>query len=516
MLLFLLAACCFGSPAAVESFVAVPDTVEAANALNAPPDVTVVVTRVTRETGGGNCGHSAVCLIVLPILLWEAVFPPQVDSIVITEGGKQTVTGEWEVDGDLIWAERREGNTVKAARLLNLEHLGRRIVIVGGTAQVDAGGVTGPFTPVTVQSQVDLLAAYEKELSTTSNTHASLLNEELGALGVEAMPAVAARLSNPAEEEDARAAVLQNVCSGSDPQGDALLLRRTLVQAASKASQPEDARLGLECALGDAAPNATTVRAFLGVLTNDICTQMNTDSLDAMRQVHSNYPVVGTIAADLVQACPAVARRVLLRNALGLGNAELSDAMLVEDNAVYYIIQGLNPDRADERAAIFSRLGHTEPETNIIVERLELSEAPFSVEEGGIIAGAYLREKPGLLGGRQPQGRLLSQLANVLPPTASAATSVLNTAFTAADEKQRPVAAAGLLVLGKRNRAVDTAKGMGSTANYEPSAGGIIGIDQLTAWAMVTAGCAPEELEGARAKAAGLPSGADDPLCTKP
>ncbi len=183
MLLYLLAACCFGSPAAVESFVAVPDTVEAAQALHAPPDVVVNVARVTKESGGGACGHSPVCLVLLPIIVWQAVFPEKVDAIGITEGGTPTVTGEWETDGDLIWAERRDGSTVRAARLLNLEALDRRIVVVAATATVDAGGVTSAYTPVTVQSQVDLVGAYEKKLSTTSGTHANLLTEEVAALG---------------------------------------------------------------------------------------------------------------------------------------------------------------------------------------------------------------------------------------------------------------------------------------------------------------------------------------------
>ena len=53
----------------------VPTTLEEVRKQHAPPEVVVKVERITKSTGSFRCAHP-VCLIVLPIVLVSALFPP--------------------------------------------------------------------------------------------------------------------------------------------------------------------------------------------------------------------------------------------------------------------------------------------------------------------------------------------------------------------------------------------------------------------------------------------------------
>src|SRR5256885_13291370 len=96
LMIALLAIDCRRQPV-FDSYVDVPTTLESARALHKPPDVDVKVERVIETSGGGgNCGHSAVCLIVLPLIVAAEIkdyfFPAIYDLVTITEHGTVTYT----------------------------------------------------------------------------------------------------------------------------------------------------------------------------------------------------------------------------------------------------------------------------------------------------------------------------------------------------------------------------------------------------------------------------------------
>lgn len=96
--------CCCNCGPKKESYVSdVPATMKAAKALEKPPKVTVTVERVTKtRTGGGACGHSPICIVLLPVLLYEAAFPEKYDVVSVKEDGKEIFGATYTTDGDLI------------------------------------------------------------------------------------------------------------------------------------------------------------------------------------------------------------------------------------------------------------------------------------------------------------------------------------------------------------------------------------------------------------------------------
>ena len=59
-----------------ESFVKAPTTLDAVEKLDDPPDVVVKIEKkAAPKGGGGGCGHSALCIIVVPFAIADALFP---------------------------------------------------------------------------------------------------------------------------------------------------------------------------------------------------------------------------------------------------------------------------------------------------------------------------------------------------------------------------------------------------------------------------------------------------------
>lgn len=107
--LALLPAGCGGCFTKTEAHVDVPTTIEEVKKLHSPPGVEVRVERKERKGGsGGGCGHSALCIVVFPILIYGALFPEKWDQVTVTESGKITYEGRFETGGKLIEATARK------------------------------------------------------------------------------------------------------------------------------------------------------------------------------------------------------------------------------------------------------------------------------------------------------------------------------------------------------------------------------------------------------------------------
>lgn len=485
-LLLGLHGCCCGSPS-TESVLAVPSTVAEARALHAPPAVTVRVERVTR-TSGGTCGGSPVCLILLPILVWEAAFPPQVDVIDIAESSGATVHGEWETDGDLLWAERREAGVARAARLLDLPELGRRLVIEGARAPVNADGTAGEFTATTVQSQLDLLAAYRAALEGRRGRHGELLTEALGALGIEVLPLLPEWLPRP-DEAEARLQVLTSICGG-ELAGDALTLRLTALREVAPVAEPELSARGLTCALE--TPGSGEAPAFAASLLGPICTDASSARTDDVHQLALGTPGAQPLLLAAAANCPSETRRTLIARAAGAPTEPHLVRTLVatDPDAAARIVPYLDPNEANDRAALFAHLLNAE-EMGPAVDRL--SEAPDlapSSGEADILADAYLRYEPTMLGRRDPQGTVLELLARTPAPQRAAARARLSAVV---GNDRRIDAISARLVLGDESVRAEVLGARGIARC--PDGWSVVSAGELAAKALFLAGCSCEDFD---------------------
>lgn len=224
-LLLSLSACCCGKK--TENFVAdAPTTLRAAKALAQPPHVTVEVQRITRHAGGGGSCHSAVCVLLLPILLYEAVFPEKYDVVTIQKDGVETFSGNYTTGGDLLTGVvRLDDGTQKEVRVMSLDALGKNTIVEA--ARTTPSGPDGGFVrvPTLLQSQHDFLADYRAALKGTTDEarRGALLTEAFTWLDDEASPLLTLALKDPAEPDAAKAQVMTAVCKVRAPQEQAFV-----------------------------------------------------------------------------------------------------------------------------------------------------------------------------------------------------------------------------------------------------------------------------------------------------
>lgn len=270
---FVLSACCFRCAPEQKSYVDVPATLDAVKKRAKPPEVVVKVERNTRSSGGGGgCGHSAACVIILPFLLYSAVFPEKFDEVTVTESGVVTFHGLYSTSGDLLSARAKTETGWRELVQLDLPELGQRAIVEAAKVTVtDDGGETK--TPTTIQSQVDLVAQYRAKLATKEGSkRADLIAEAARSLSGEGDAFVLERLAAEDEPDETRAAVVEATCHRD---GESATRALTFIDAAMKRPGGLTAKATLECEL---TPDPTIVAAA-SALAQQLCTVKR--SLDA-------------------------------------------------------------------------------------------------------------------------------------------------------------------------------------------------------------------------------------------
>lgn len=484
------AACVCGTAPPTEALVAVPASVDEARALHDPPSVEVTVVREARPSGGA-CGHSPVCLVLLPVLAWQAVFPPEVDLVDVREAGGGRVHGEYEPGGDLIWGERTDGSTIVGARLLALPTLGRRLVVASGRGELGADGTPGALVPVTVLSQVDLDVAYEAALGAEADPErrAELLVEAVDALHVEAAPLAEAWLGRPSEGA-ARARVVSRVCLGA--RGDEADGFRADILRWSGAATPVDvAAQALVCAARTPGLQPEEVDVFAGVLVDEVCERPALTPLAELADAVQQEPGLRVRAAAVAGRCPTPTRVTLLR--AHLGETLAADALLAalrDEPARDLLVSALRPERPGDRAALFAALD-VAPTLGPVTGTLEAAGplVPTRAEASALLR-AYFAYEPSLLGRRDPQAAALRLLARV--DSAERVALLAGLPPAAADDEAVEVAAARL-VLGDRGGAALLVDRRDLSACDGSSL--VVGLAGLAAEALLAAGCTCEDLD---------------------
>lgn len=353
----------------LESLVGVPGTVSEARALHDPPDVAVTVTRRN-----------------------DVSFSPEIDEVVIRERGVDVVWGEWAADGELIWAERRDGRTLRAVRIVELPALGRRFIAETASAALRSDDTPGEWTPSPLA--IDLRDAYLEAKG------ADALIEAIDVLKGDGIAIVVHRL--PSEDDGVREAVIERACD--DPRA-----RGPILTAAAAVAGPKAAAAGLECSLEMGGPAAT----FATVLADALCVEP--DAVIAADLASFSPRIAGMVDAS---TCASAAGRALVMRVAGQAPtrevlvAGMRDAGIAAD----LLAACLDPRDPVDRAALFAGLSVAET-AGPVVERLALAlELRFTAEEGEALARAYVAEPPAFLGGRSVQATMLALLTRVEEP----------------------------------------------------------------------------------------------------
>lgn len=246
----LVSACCVRCSPEQTSYVDVPTKLADVQARAKPPDVVVTVERKTRTSGGGGCGHSAACLILVPLIVYELAFPEKYDEVAVTEAGVETFHGIYTTSGDLLSARVKNADGWRELAQLDLPELNQRAVVERAKVSTLPDGGEAR-TPTTIQSQVDLLAQYRAALAKRDGERrGKLLAEAAFKLDGEGDAFVLERLAAKDEPDESRAVVVNALCNHGHE--GAKQKAATFLPAALTHEGPRTARVTLECELADA------------------------------------------------------------------------------------------------------------------------------------------------------------------------------------------------------------------------------------------------------------------------
>lgn len=488
-----------------ETHVDVPVTLAEIKKLSHPPDVVVNVQREQATSGGGACGHSPVCAILIPILVFEALFPKQWDEATVLKNGKPSYVARFETNGDFIEGTQYQPAKARYFASLVLNQLRRRVIVQIGEATLGPDGSKGETLHTPILPQVDLLSDYEAALAKEKDEEdrAALVVEATTWLGDEALAFLDKHAKDEKESDQTRARVVSGVCGTADKRRDAALA------AAHRKPGPQTITSALKCSSQQHLD--AELDFFVAAAADRVCRSKTSGELSQLAEaVPADHPKLAAAAAGCAQ--PSAKTLLLVRAGKKLPGPELVAAM--RDPGPYAsVLEGwLTPSRPEDRAALFAGLG-AHPDLERIVKVLAEAELTPSSDELPPLVKSYAYDAPLFDGPRQVQILELLQRASAAKVESVAARRELEALVAKAKDDDRPLLRAALMVLGDRAQAAAASRGLGAHSHEmhisSTRASEVIGR------AFLLAGCNPEEIKAAYRGASKLTDEARGVLCTK-
>ncbi len=466
----------------VESHVDVPTTLDELEAWAGERDLRYEATRYVRpSSGGGACGHSPACVILLPVLLADALIPSTLQVGAAIEGEERVVyTGVFDLRGRLVHARVRDGDEWRVIERLPLEELGEH-PIVERRRFPDGAESLARDTPLL--PQVDLVAMYAAALADEGDAddRADLVFEELEVIGAELVPSVLARYraAEPFEDEEVRALLDRNrTVPGYDD-----ILAIVVEQGGPRSSVAAVTRLPR-----DFTGLAPLVPRVVPVICGD-------EDLEPAAEAIATLARRGFAPQIATATCPRATRTTLLR-ALG-GQSPPDEAWvraLHEDPRPGLFLQRLGGTDPDHRRILLLALDPRRGPGREIAEALHALPPPDAAESGRV-ARTYATPEADA----DMRMTLLDWLLRADAGAQEAAAQTIERA-----EGTEPRVRAAALAALRRDRAqvaravrgLDVHRVHWSTARH---GFGAWNEETLVAWALLEAGCDQAQIEaGAR------------------
>ena len=312
-----------------ESFVKAPTTLDAVEKLDDPPDVVVKIEKkAAPKGGGGGCGHSALCIIVVPFAIADALFPEKLRLATIEEKGRETYHAVFRENGQFVQALWFDGGEWKKLALLQLPELGRNLVVEVAHAPPEADGKPGKFERSSLQKQVDVMTGYRARLTATSlpEQRVVIVGEMLTHAHADALPLARERLLDAAEAAMVKRRALEAICSEKAPIGTSEERARLLADLDRQGPDTDTSVAALHC-LDAKAPEKA--RGFTARIVDASCTAEDAaraEELIGRLLAWGGAPMREALEPDVAR-CADGTRRLFLRFMLG---AELAQAELTE------------------------------------------------------------------------------------------------------------------------------------------------------------------------------------------
>lgn len=487
-----LAGCCCDLKK--ESYTKVPLTLAEAKKL----DGEISIERKTRHSGGGGgCGHSAVCVVLLPIIVFDAMFPETWDEVVVRKGDEVRLLASYDKSGDLIHAQHLVDGEIRETRFVELRKLGKKVYVDSARLVPQAdGGTERVLLPLSAQH--DFVGDMRKLLGRTKDPkeRGEIIAEAARQLEQEGRDFALERLRASDEPDRARGAAVTALCQqdGAGP----------LLTETKKTGGP-----WVKLALVECATYGTPEReaAQLELLTALCAPDAPVDVLDAAeRSFVEEARAAGLHERALAawQQCPAGANRAMVGLFLEAKPAPADLIAMVDSPVRKLASDHLDPGELDQRIAMVRLIELDEHGTSLMLLKLEEWGGPLEPTLLASLAKRFVEKKGFFEGGERPTLlKIFAASRKATEPTwARGARSWFETAASSEkDAERRAMYEALRVLLGDRARLSEATRGLKSPvpASERPS------LDaEVTAWALRASGCTQAELEGAATQQKGL------------
>ncbi len=443
-----------------ESFVSVPTELAAVEKLDDPPDVVVKIEKRAKPAGGGGgCGHSAVCVVIIPFVLADALFPEKLRIATVTEKGRDSYHGVFRENGQFVQALAFQDGVWKKVALLQLRELGRNLVVEVSRAPPDADGKPGQFEPTSLQKQVDVLTGYQEKLASASeeDRRRRLLNEALLHVRAEALPLAKDHLLNPAETASVKAAVLAQVCADKDPIGSDDERAALMRELDARGPDPDTSVAALSCF---DAKHPERARAFTQRVVDAACSAEQSSRAWDLGEKLVIWAGRGVAEFEpLVARCKKDERRLFLRYALrfDLDVKELSSLAESKDPTVASaVFRELDNAKPAHRTLLNAGLERASAPLAAILLALEKNGHEPDADEAKALAGGFIVRED------QPTDRaeLLLRLERTPPAARGEAITRLEQKLGPSTGIERAALHSGLVMLGQREHEGGAARGL--------------------------------------------------------
>jgi hypothetical protein len=491
LLLLVLNGCCCQS-LDKESYAKVPLTLSEAKKLE-KDGATVTVTRMTRSAGGGGgaCGHSPLCVLLLPIIVYQAVFPEKWDEVVVTKDGVVTLVGSYETDGALIHAQHLVDGEMRETRNIELKQLGKKVYVDSARlVALPDGGVRREV--MSLSSQHDFIGEERKLLSREKDPHrrALAIHEARLLLEDEGFAFARERLAAADEDDETKAEVLKIGCG--TPEFDPLIVE-------TQKNPGPWTKVSLVTCLTEEAHDAALLQV-VEVACDPKTPKKLMQEIDPLLSRDATY-AGGPMLPRLREAqakCPAGPHRALVALWLTLPVEQKDlDALLVSDLGM----------------EAHTHLRTTEPAHRAALVKLVLENENTEVALGRLVSGKTVLE-PALLESlanwyvspkglftTSPRAKVLDLFSfAALAPDGAARTKSARAVFAKA--KADPLFESARVAMGERDRMAAAVKGLKSPVYF----GSPVSESDLVAYGLKLAGCSQEELVAVTRKEKAMPT----------
>ncbi|MFT3707963.1 MAG: hypothetical protein QM817_09935 [Archangium sp.] len=463
-----------------ESYAAVPLTLDDAKKQAKESGAEISIERRTKHMGGGSC-HSAVCVMLLPIIVYDAVFPDTWDEVTVSKGDEVLLVASYEKNGSLIHAQHLKDGVVLETRSIELKALGKK-VYVDSAKLIDGKRITLPLS-----SQHDFIADERAALKGVDKPErrAEYIAEAALLLESEGLAFATERLSAKDEVDLTRAEVVRAICDKRHEEMSALLD----TARANAGAWTRQRLIGCE-EIGTPERAKAVIAAANAGCQGDAPIEMLKDF-----EWHS----LPELPSDVTLTCPAGSHRALfqlwLKRPVETGDL---DALITKEDELKLAVRWLDPKQENQRTAMVKLISTDSPSSSDLLRALEKSWPVLDGEMLELLAQRYTR-RYGLfeISDRGPTLKLFASAA--AEPDGKARTAKARAVVTAAiaqqkDAQRKAMLAAVLVVLGDTSRIAAASAGLRSPVTKDDSPS----LDEdVVAWALLRKGCTTEQLEAA-------------------